>query len=103
MAKFTTECLHAFTLWNDDGDTLIIDFLTNDASDFFHVLWQWHHYVQVLTLHAQCQSDGLELVRTSRILSTRHGSSQIVADDHGDVGMVVHGIQQSRHTRVCEG
>ena len=59
--------------------------------------------MQVLTLHAKCQADGLELVRARGILTTCHSGSQIVADDHGDVGMVIHGIQQSCHTRVREG
>ena len=46
---------------------------------------------------SQAEADSFELVGTGRILTTGHGGSEVVRNHHGDVGIVVDGIEQAGH------
>ena len=94
----TLQCLHTLTTWDDDTDTVIVDLLTDRLGDLLHVLRQWHHHFQVVVAQAQAPADRLELIRTGRVLSTCHCRRQVITDDDGDIGILIDGIQQSRHT-----
>ena len=51
---------------------------------------------------SQSAADSLELARSGRVLTARHGCGEVVAQYHGDVGVLVDGIEQSRHAAVGE-
>ena len=52
--------------------------------------------------NAKTDADSLKLVGACRVLSASHTSGEVVGDNHRDIRLVVDGIQQSRHSRVCE-
>ena len=91
------ESLYALALGNNHRNAFVFNLLTHDAFDFLHVLWQGNDNVQVVAFYAQGQADGFVLMSSGRVLSARHGSGQVVANDDGDGSVVVDGIQQTRH------
>ena len=96
----TLQCLHALTARNNHAGTFVVDFVTDNLRNLGHVLWQGNDDFQVFVAEAQSAADGFELVRTGRILSARHTRRQVVTDDDGDVGILIDGIEQTRHTAV---
>ena len=81
---------------------MIVDFLTQNLGDLRHVLRQGNYHMQMLVAQAKSAADGLELIRASRVLTAGHTRCQVVANDHGDVGILVDGIEQTRHTAMSE-
>ena len=98
----TGKSLYTFAARDDDRDALVLYLFPNDTRNLGHVLGQRHHHTHMLRLHAQAKTDGFELVGAGRVLSARHACGQVVGDDDGDVGFVVHGIQESGHAAVGE-
>ena len=56
----------------------------------------------MVVAQSQSAANGLELVRSCRVLSSGHAGGQVVADDDSDVGVLVDGVEQSGHAAVCE-
>ena len=52
--------------------------------------------------NTQTDANSLKLIGACRVLSASHSRCEIVRDNHRDIRLVVDGIQQSRHSRVCE-
>ena len=100
LLQVTLQRLHTLTTRNDDADSMIVDFLLDGLLDFSHILRQGNHHLQMLFADTQATTDSLELVGTSRVLTARHSGGKVVGDDNCDVGILVDGIQQTRHTRM---
>ena len=56
----------------------------------------------MLRLYAKSDTYCLKLIGSCRILTSSHTGGEVVGDNHRDVRLVVHCIQQSRHSRVSE-
>ena len=82
---------------------MIVDLIADGLGDFRHILGDRVHYLQVILRKTETLTDSLKLVCASRILTTRHGCCQVVADDDGDICILIDGIEQTCHTRVSEG
>ena len=52
--------------------------------------------------YPQSQTNSFKLICTCRILSAGHGCSQVVGNNDRDVRLIVHRIQQSRHSGMGE-
>ena len=91
------QCLHALTTWNDDTGAVIVDLVADGLCNLRHVLGQGNNHLQVFVAQSQATTDGFKLISTGRVLSTCHTCGQVVADDDSDVGILVDGIQQTRH------
>ena len=95
--------LYTLTTWDYHADSVIIDFLADYVLHLFHVLWQWNNNAHVLWLNAETAADVLYSACSCRILSTGHTRCKVVGDNNYDVCLLVYSIEQSCHTRVCEG
>ena len=82
---------------------MIVDLIADGLSDLGHVLGDGVHHLQMIFRETQALADSLELIGTSRILPACHSRSQVIRDNHGDVCILVDGIEQTRHTAVGEG
>ena len=56
----------------------------------------------MLWIHTKTETDSLELIGTSTILTTSHTSGEVIRNDYRDRRIIVYGIKQTCHTRVGE-
>ena len=82
---------------------MIVDLGINGLLDFLHILRQGNNDLEMFVADTQSAADSLELVGTCRVLSTGHSRCQVVADNHGDISILVDGIEQTSHTRMGKG
>ena len=82
---------------------MIVDLVANGLCDLWHILGDGVHHLKVLLAQPQTFTDGLKLIGASRILSTCHRGSEVVADDHCDISILIDSIQQSGHTAMGKG
>ena len=94
------ESLHTLTTGDDDTHAVIVDLIVDGLRDLGHILRNGVHHLQMILREAEALTDGLKLIRAGRILTTRHRRRQVVGDDHGDIRILVDGIEQTRHSRM---
>ena len=82
---------------------MIVDLIADGLRDLGHVLGDRVHHLQMVFRKTKSLTDGLELIGTSRVLSACHRSGQVIRDDDSDVGILVDGVEQTRHTAVGKG
>ena len=59
--------------------------------------------MQMLIAQSESAADGLKLVGAGGVLASGHARGEVVADDDGDVGVLVDGVEQPGHAAVGEG
>ena len=77
--------------------TAVLNLLTHDLGDLGHVLGQGNDHLQVLVGQTQTAADVLKLAGTCRVLTAGHTGGEVIADDDGDVGVLVDGVKQAGH------
>lgn len=97
------EFYEAGTVRNDDGNTVVVDFLLEDLNELIMVLGQGNNLADMILFNTKTCTDLPEFAVCAGGLTTGHSSDVVVKNHDNNISLLVYAVQKTSHTAVAEG